>query len=160
MQHKTKLSLFSAVLMSTVLVTSFAANSMLERWQIRNTAISVSGRLAVYNLDGSEVYAHDWGEFRLNEAHNWIVSVKNMGGDRLSVAWKSENLSSSWSLKAYYGWNETAITNIYPESSSDLSSVFVVWLDPQQQFYIEFILQKIGAGSNADFSLDIMSVAT
>ena len=50
------------------------------------------------------------------------------------------------------------ISNIWPESSQDLSSVIVVPLQPSQQFYAEFILQKIEASDNIDFTLEIMSI--
>lgn len=159
MQKSKKLSLFSLALMSIVLGSAFAVNNILEKWRISNSAISITGRLAVYNLDGSEVYAHDWGEFRINEAKNWTVKVVNIGGDRVNVAWRSDGLSSGWSVKAYFGgfWNSTETTNIYPEA--DDSSTFYMPLDPQQCFFVEFILQKVGASSNVDFGLNIMSVA-
>jgi hypothetical protein len=128
---------------------------MLDKWRIRNTAISVTGRLSVLNLDGTDVYSHDWGEFRINDAKSWTVSVQNIGGDRLNVAWRSDNLTSGWSVKAYWGWNVSSITNIYPQSD-DYSTNYVP-LDPQQQFFIEFILQKIGASKNVDFGLNIFS---
>jgi len=157
MQKPKKLSLFSMALMLTVLGSAFAVNNILEKWRIQNTAISITGRLSVYNLDGSEVYSHDWGEFRINEAKNWTVKVVNIGGDRLNVAWRSDGLSSGWLMKAFFGWNSTATTNIYPQA--DDSSTFYMPLDPQQCFFIEFILQKVGASSNTDFGLNIMSVA-
>ena len=167
MQHKTKLSLFSVALMCTILSVTFAANTIIEKWQIKNTAISVTGRLAVYNLDESEVYAHDWGEFKVNDVQNWTVSVKNIGGDRLNVGWWINNglgLPSGWTMKAYWSYNASAITNVYPAASSNdygsgsPDSCPIVWLDPNQTFYVEFILQKVGASDNLAFTLDIMSV--
>lgn len=145
-------------LMLTVLGSAFAVNNILEKWRIQNTAISITGRLSVYNVDGSEVYSHDWGEFRINEAKNWTVKVVNIGGDRVNVAWRSDGLTSGWLMKAYFGRNGSSdTTNIYPET--DDYSTFYMPLDSQQCFFIEFILQKVGASSNADFGLNIMSVA-
>lgn len=157
MQKRLKLSLFSVALMCTILSVTFAVSPILESWRIQNTAISVTGRLAVYNMDGTEVYSHNWGEFRINEAKNWTVKVVNIGDDRVNVAWRSDGLSSGWSVKAYFGWNSTATTNIYPEA--DDYSTFYMPVDPQQSFFVEFILQKVGASSNADFGLNILSVA-
>jgi hypothetical protein len=167
MQKRLKLSLFSFALMSIVLGSAFAVNSIIESWKIKNTAISVTGRLAVYNLDGSEALSHDWGEFRISEVSNWTVIVQNIGGDRLNVGWWVNNglgLSEGWSIKAYWSYNASAITNVYPSAQSNTpgsgspDSCFVVWVDPGQQFYAEFILQKTGAGSNIDFTLELMSV--
>jgi len=168
MQHKTKqLSLFSVALMCTILSVTFAANTIIEKWQIKNTAISVTGRLAVYNLDGSEVYSHDWGEFKVNDVQNWTVSVKNVGGDRLNVAWWINNglgLPSGWSMKAFYGYTISLEMGVYPSASSNTpgsgspDSCPIVLLDPNQTFYVEFILQKVGASDNLAFTLDIMSV--
>ena len=167
MQHKTKLSLFSVALMCTILSVTFAANTIIESWKIKNTAISVTGRLEVSNLDNSTALTHNWEEFRISEQKSWIVSVKNVGGDRLNVGWWINNglgLASGWSMKAFYGYTISLEMGVYPSASSNTpgsgspDSCPIVLLDPNQTFYVEFILQKVGASDNLAFTLDIMSV--
>jgi len=149
---------------------AFAINTMQQSWTIQNTAISVSGRLEVHNLDGTEVYNHDWGQFVTFESKNWTMTVKNIGGDYLSVAWwtNGTSLPSGWDLKAYYGFTPALEVGAYPQSFPDQSGrlvddanhwtggQFIVGLQPQQQIYVEFVLAKTGASANLNFQIQFV----
>lgn len=150
---------------------AFAINTIQQSWTIQNTAISVTGRLQVLNVDGTEVYNHDWGQFVTFEAKNWTVTVKNIGGDYLSVAWwtNGTSLPSGWDLKAYYGFNSILEVGAYPESFPDMSGrliddyghwltgAYLVGLQPQQQIYVEFVLVKTGPSANLNFQIQFVA---
>ena len=180
MNHKSKTPLFSGnrkgfivgLLIGLIFMsaTAFAVSTM-QSWTVQNTAISVTGRLEVHNLDGTEVYNHDWGQFLTFESKNWTVTVKNIGGDYLSVAWwtNGTSLPSGWDLKAYYGFTPTLEVGAYPQSFPDQSGrllddhshwtggQFIVGLQQDQQIYVEFILTKIGPSANLNFQIQFVA---
>lgn len=140
--------------------TTLAYDHIIRRIDIENTALTSSGFIEVYELDGSKVTSQNWGSFSRYETKNWTLKIANLGNDVSFVAWQCSGdiyegyAENKWLLNAYWGYTSNSTFNVYRRD------IDTIPLESNEAFYVMFVLSRNGALSGTkQFTISVLDVA-